>query len=245
MKTNKKLLLSSKQAAEQLRVTRQTLSRYDLPKKIRIGGKTYYQWQEIEKIKMYGLDVYLEQLKKQFDGCGEIKDGEDEWQIMTQLVGDFGDRLRELIGGQRWQTFMRYAFLSHPLYELTEFIDETAEYTCVFETVEKDENGKNYTDLDFYPASKNYAASMLELIKTANDPQTPISRYNILPTEIFKALYHEHLFYLFFAQALSDVDYAKKTNDILDYMLPFKAEKGKEIMANAIGLEASEIEKKA
>lgn len=58
-------------------------------------------------------------------------------------------------------------------------------------------------------------------------------------------LYDQHLFYIFFAQALSDVDYAKKSMKILDYMLPFEAKKGQKVMANAIGLEAEKIAKKA
>lgn len=53
----------------------------------------------------------------------------------------------------------------------------------------KDSGGETYTDLDFYPAIRDYDTEMLDWVSSANDADTPIARYNILPTEIFKALY--------------------------------------------------------
>ena len=56
----KKKLLSTRQTAKQLNVSRQTLSNWNLPCKVKIGGKLYYKMRDIEKIKEVGMDNFLD-----------------------------------------------------------------------------------------------------------------------------------------------------------------------------------------
>ena len=61
MKERRKML-TSKEAAKELKVSRQTLSRYKLPNKIKIGNRDYYNEDDIEEILENGLENYLKKV---------------------------------------------------------------------------------------------------------------------------------------------------------------------------------------
>lgn len=234
---NRNILLSSKEAANALKITRQTLSRYNLPHsaKVKIGGKTYYKEREIEMIKSVGLDKYIDKM------LSEPTD--PEWNDIISkgdfeaVIDDLRKMLTEILICEQWEYFLRFAYLGSELHAMTELIQDS-EYTAVFETEYNDGKSK-YWDLDFYAAQDDYDKAVLAMAQLANDPDNGIIRYNILPTAIFRPLYDEYLFQSF-AEKIDETPSENK-NQVLQYMLPFKAQKDKKYPPNNIVVEAKKI----
>lgn len=225
MKERRKML-TSKEAAKELKITRQTLSRYKLPKKIRIGNRDYYSEKDIEDILQNGLENYLQNVEKQCDNSIDAR--------LSELSSSMLDHLVELLQGGQFETFMRIMFEFDSLSELMQLVMD-CEYTALYETNDPDMDETIFSPIDFFPCvdAVSYEDQLATLADMANDPNNHIVRYGIMPTTIFRAIYREYLFFVYLESA--EVAESEKANEkqrqLLDYMMPFRAEYGKKVIA--------------
>ena len=176
----KKKLLSTQQTAKQLNVSRQTLSNWNLPCKIKIGGKMYYKVRDIEKIKQVGMDNFLDWFDENKRQCQSALD---------HMLAELNQALAMAMTMEDVDTIYRTYFLcSDQWLELVSL--EHCQTVSIVEVKAENEyidiafwgNEENSTIEDLHAALKKVAATDLFVI-----------RFNVLPREIFSALYERFL----------------------------------------------------
>lgn len=176
----KKKLLSTQQTAKQLNVSRQTLSNWNLPCKVKIGGKMYYKQRDIEKIKEIGMDNFLQWFYENKKQCQSALD---------HMLAELNQALAMAMTMEDVDTIYRTYFLcSDQWLELVSL--EHCQTVSIVEVKAENEyidiafwgNEENSTIEDLHAALKEVAATDLFVI-----------RYNVLPREIFSALYERFL----------------------------------------------------
>lgn len=176
----KKKLLSTQQTAQQLNVSRQTLSNWNLPCKVKIGGKMYYKVRDIAKIKEIGMDNFLDWFSTNKAECQTTL--EDMLTRMQQT-------LATALTLQDVDTIYRTYFLcSDHWLELMSL--EHCETVSIVEIKAENE----YQDIAFWG---NQQGSTIEDVHAALAEVAAtdlfVIRYNVLPREIFSALYERFL----------------------------------------------------
>ena len=176
----KKKLLSTQQTASQLNVSRQTLSNWNLPCKIKIGGKMYYKQRDIEKIKEVGMNNFLQWFEDNKKQCHTTLD---------HILAELHQALSMAMTLEDVDTIYRTYFLcSDQWLELMSL--EHCQTVSIVEIKAENE----YQDIAFWGNEENATIDDLHaaLAKvTATD--LFVIRYNVLPREIFSALYERFL----------------------------------------------------
>lgn len=209
----KKFLLSSKETAEQLHITRQTLSKWNLPAKLKIGGKTYYKAKDIERIKEVGLDQFL----KEFNSAEKTELEE----AFNGLGRKFQNNMIEIVNAFDIEKIYRLIMLDSVEWQEIKSITY-GKFICVCENIDKDGS-----DLNYWVTNEDLGIAFEQMTKLANNNNKEIFRYNVLPREVFSALYERLLIYniIIFSDADDSLKKKceKKKNDILAYMMPLAA----------------------
>ena len=176
----KKKLLSTQQTAKQLNVSRQTLCNWNLPCKVKIGGKMYYKQRDIEKIKETGMDIFLAWFYENKKQCQSALD---------HMAAEINQTLSMAMTMEDVDTIYRTYFLcSDQWLELMSL--EHCETVSIVEVKAENE----YQDIAFWGNEENATIEDLQaaLAKVAATDLFVI-RYNVLPREIFSALYERFL----------------------------------------------------
>lgn len=209
----KKFLLSSKETAAQLHITRQTLSKWNLPSKLKIGGKTYYKSRDIERIEEVGLNEFL----KEFNNSSKT-----ELQGTFQRLGrGFQEEIVDTVNEFDIDKIYRLIMLDSAEWEEVKSIPH-GNFICVCEGFNADG-----FDLDYWVTNEELDLAFDEMTKLANSNNKEIFRYNVLPREVFSALYERLLVYNIIIFSDAD-DFLKekcqsKKSDLLAYMMPIAA----------------------
>lgn len=232
MKERRKML-TSKEAAKELKVSRQTLSRYKLPNKIKIGNRDYYNEDDIEEILENGLENYL---KKVADELKQQPSNSTIAEDLAELSTKMQQQVSTVFEDGNWERLMRLSFEFDALAELMQLVYEGVEYTAVYETEGIDSDSTIFSEIDFFPCvdEASYEDHISALAELANDSTNHITRYGIFPTAVFRALYREYLFCVFLDMVQvpdSAESNAENKNQILNFLLPFRAEYGKPVIA--------------
>lgn len=225
-------MLTSKEAAKELKISRQTLSRYKLPKKIRIGNRDYYNQADIQKILENGLQSYLQNVAEQLNQQPSDSTISEDLAVLSAKMQQ---QVNSVFEDGNWERLMRLSFEFDALAELMQLVYEGVEYTAVYETDGVNSDSSIFAEIDFFPCVDGaaYEDHLSALAELANDSTNHITRYGIFPTAVFRALYREYLFCLFMDMVkLPDAEKKEENkNQILNFLLPFRAEYGKPVIA--------------
>ena len=225
-------MLTSKEAAKELKITRQTLSRYKLPKKIRIGNRDYYNQADIQKILENGLQSYLQNVAEQLNQQPSDSTISED---LAELSAKMQQQVSSVFEDGNWERLMRLSFEFDALAELMQLVYEGLEYTAVYETEGIDSDSTIFSEIDFFPCvdEASYEDHISALAELANDSTNHITRYGIFPTAVFRALYREYLFCVFIEMVkLPDAEQNEENKkQLLNFLLPFRAEHGKKVIA--------------
>lgn len=208
-----KFLLSSKETAERLHITRQTLSKWNLVAKLQIGGKTYYKSKDIGRIQEVGLNQFL----KEFNSSEKT-----ELQGSFQRLGrGFQEEIVDTVNEFDIDKIYRLIMLDSAEWEEIKSIPH-GKFICVCEGFSADG-----FDLDYWVTDEELDLAFDQMTKLANSNNEEIFRYNVLPREVFSALYERLLIYniIIFSDE-DDVlkeECQSKKSDLLTYMMPFAA----------------------
>lgn len=209
----RKILLSSKETAEKLHITRQTLSKWNLPSKLKIGGKTYYKTRDIERIQEVGLDQFVEECNnpERFDTDAAFR----------ELGIDFQEVLIDAFNESDIDKIFRFIFLDSAEWQEIRNLP-SGKFICFCEEVHDN------LELNYWATDKEIDDSLEQMRELASDKNTKIIRYNVLPRETFSALYERVLIYELILFSGSDDYITKKCkeriNNLLAFMMPFCAD---------------------
>ena len=176
----KKKLLSTRQTAKQLNVSRQTLSNWNLPCKVKIGGKLYYKMRDIEKIKEVGMDNFLDWFAVNKTECQTT---------LEDILARMQQTLATALTMEDVDTIYRTYFLCSD-----QWLDLMAlEYCNTVSVVEIHAEGE-FQDIAFWGNEEECSieemhTALSEVAKT----DLFIFRFNVLPREVFSALYQRLL----------------------------------------------------
>lgn len=224
-------MLTSKEAAKELKISRQTLSRYNLPKKIKIGNRDYYNEDDIEEILENGLENYL---KKVADELKQQPSNSTIAEDLAELSAKMQEQVNSVFDDGNWERLMRLSFEFDALAELMELVYEGVQYTAVYETDGVDSDSTVFSEIDFFPCvdEADYEDQLSALAELANDSTNHITCYGIFPTAVFRALYREYLFCVFLDMVRLPESEKNEENkkQLLNFLLPFRAEYGKTVI---------------
>ena len=176
----KKKLLSTRQTARQLNVSRQTLCNWNLPCKVKIGGKLYYKMRDIEKIKEIGMDNFLDWFAVNKTECQTT---------LENMLARMQQTLATALTMEDVDTIYRTYFLcSEQWLNLM-----SLEYCNTVSVVEIHAEGE-FQDIAFWGNDEECSieemhTALAEVAKT----DLFIFRFNVLPREVFSALYQRLL----------------------------------------------------
>ena len=176
----KKKLLSTQQTAKQLNVSRQTLSNWNLPCKVKIGGKLYYKMRDIEKIKEVGMDNFLDWFAANKTECQTT---------LEDMLLKIKQTLATALTMEDVDTIYRTYFLCSE-----QWLDlMSLQYCNTVSVVEIHAEGE-FRDIAFWGNEEECSVEEMHVaLSEVAKTDLFIFRFNVLPREVFSAVYQRLL----------------------------------------------------